>query len=35
VAPLTGKVAVKDGAIAIAKPQDDKESSEREDPGAF
>jgi general secretion pathway protein H len=35
VAPLTGKVTVKDGAIAIAKPQDDKESSDREDPGAF
>jgi general secretion pathway protein H len=35
VAPLTGKVTVKDGAIALPKPADDKEASEREDPGAF
>ncbi|HEY8074758.1 MAG TPA: type II secretion system protein [Labilithrix sp.] len=35
VAPLTGKVTIKDGAVAIATPQDDKEASEREDPGAF
>jgi len=35
VAPLTGKATVKDGAVAMAKPVDDKESSEREDPGAF
>ncbi|MDB4943382.1 MAG: ral secretion pathway protein [Labilithrix sp.] len=35
VSPLTGKITVKDGAVALAKPTDDKESSEREDPGAF
>ena len=35
VSPLTGKVTVKDGAIALPKPTDDKEASEREDPGAF
>jgi general secretion pathway protein H len=35
VAPLTGKVTVKDGAVEMPKPQDDKEASEREDPGAF
>jgi general secretion pathway protein H len=35
VAPLTGKVTVKDGAVAITKPVDDKESSDREDPGTF
>jgi general secretion pathway protein H len=35
VSPLTGKVTVKDGAVAMPKPLDDKESSEREDPGAF
>jgi general secretion pathway protein H len=35
VSPLTGKVAVKDGAVALPKPLDDKEASEREDPGAF
>jgi general secretion pathway protein H len=35
VAPLTGKVTVKDGAVEMPKPLDDKESSEREDPGAF
>ena len=35
VAPLTAKVTVKDGAVAMANPVDDRESSEREDPGAF
>jgi len=35
VAPLTAKVTVKDGAVALPKPIDDKESSDREDPGAF
>ena len=35
VSPLTGKVTVKDGAVPLPKPLDDKESSEREDPGAF
>jgi general secretion pathway protein H len=35
VAPLTGKTTVKDGAIAMPKPVDDTESSERQDPGAF
>ncbi len=35
IAPLTGKVTVKDGAVALPKPVDDKEASEREDPGAF
>ncbi|CAN5915500.1 hypothetical protein BH11MYX4_BH11MYX4_20970 [soil metagenome] len=35
VAPLTAKVTVKDGAVVLAKPIDDKESSDREDPGAF
>ena len=35
VAPLTGKVTVKDGAVPIAKPFDDRELNEREDPGGF
>jgi general secretion pathway protein H len=35
VAPLTGKVTVTDGAIALPKALDDKDLSEREDPGAF
>jgi general secretion pathway protein H len=35
VAPLTGKVTIKDGALDLQKPYDDKESSDREDPGAF
>ena len=35
VAPLTAKVTVKDGAVVVPKPIDDKESSDREDPGAF
>jgi general secretion pathway protein H len=32
VAPLTGRVVVKDGAVALALPTDDKGASEREDP---
>lgn len=35
VAPLTGKVTVKNGAVDLPTPVDDKEKSEREDPGAF
>ena len=35
VAPLTGKVTVKDGVAELPQPIDDKEASEREDPGAF
>jgi len=35
VAPLTGRVTVKDGAVDLPKPADDKESSDRADPGAF
>jgi general secretion pathway protein H len=35
VSPLTGKVAIKDGAVALTNPEDDKAASEREDPGAF
>lgn len=35
VSPLTGKVTVKDGAHPLPKAGDDKEASEREDPGAF
>lgn len=35
VAPLTGKVMIHDGAVAITEPRDDQEASEREDPGAF
>ena len=35
VSPLTGKVAVKDGAVPLKKPQDDGEASDREDPGSF
>ncbi|MBX3215356.1 MAG: prepilin-type N-terminal cleavage/methylation domain-containing protein [Labilithrix sp.] len=35
VAPLTGKVTIKDGAVDLPEPQDDNEASEREDPGAF
>jgi len=31
VAPLTGKVTVKDGAVEMPQPQDDQEASERED----
>ena len=35
VAPLTGKVTIKDGAVPIEKPTTDKEASDRVDPGAF
>ena len=35
VAPLTGKVTIKDGAVEMPQPQDDGEASDREDPGAF
>lgn len=35
VAPLTGKVTIKDGAVDLTLPQDDNEASDREDPGAF
>jgi general secretion pathway protein H len=35
VQPLTGKVTVKDGAVDLPTPQDDKEASEREDPESF
>jgi general secretion pathway protein H len=35
VQPLTARVTVKDGAVDMPAPKDDKESSEREDPGAF
>ena len=35
VAPLTAKVTVKSGVVTLPDPKDDKEASEREDPGAF
>jgi general secretion pathway protein H len=35
VSPLTGKIAVKEGAVPLPQPEDDKAASEREDPGAF
>lgn len=35
VAPLTGRVTIKDGAAPLPNPEDDKEASDREDPGAF
>lgn len=35
VQPLTGKVTIKDGAVDVAKPLDDKEASDREDPGTL
>lgn len=35
VSPLTGKVTVKDGPVPLPKPSDDREASEREDPGTF
>jgi general secretion pathway protein H len=35
VSPLTGKVHVKNGPVALVIPRDDKEASEREDNGAF
>jgi general secretion pathway protein H len=33
VAPLTGKVTIKDGVVELPNPQDDKEKSDREDTG--
>ncbi len=35
VSPLTGKVTVKDGVVPLTTPETDKDSSDREDPGAF
>jgi len=35
VAPLTGRVAIKDGAVELPKPVDAKEASERDDTGSF
>jgi general secretion pathway protein H len=35
VSPLTGKVSVKNGPIALVIPTNDKEASERDDNGAF
>lgn len=35
VAPLTGRVTIKDGAVDMPRPYDDKEASDREDPGTF
>jgi general secretion pathway protein H len=35
VAPLTGKVTIKNGAVALVIPRDDLEASERIDRGAF
>ncbi len=36
VAPLTGKVTIKDGAVELPSPEDDKAASDREDPsGGF
>jgi general secretion pathway protein H len=35
VSPLTGKVTVKDGAVDLPQPEDDKGASEREEPGTF
>lgn len=35
VSPLTGKVEVKSGPIALKIPRDDKEASEREEPGGL
>lgn len=35
VAPLTGKVTIKDGAVEFVNPIDDKEASEREDTGSL
>jgi general secretion pathway protein H len=35
VAPLTGKVTVKDGAVDLPQPEDDKAASERDEPGTF
>jgi general secretion pathway protein H len=33
VSPLTGKVTVKSGAVALEIPMDDRSASEREDTG--
>jgi general secretion pathway protein H len=35
VSPLTGKVTVKNGAVSLVIPLDDKSASERQDNGAF
>lgn len=35
VQPLTARVTIKDGPVDMPAPKDDKEGSEREDPGAF
>jgi general secretion pathway protein H len=35
VAPLTGKVTIKDGVVDLPAPRDDKDMSDRADPGAF
>lgn len=35
IAPLTGKVTVQDGAVALVKPEGEREASEREEPGGF
>lgn len=35
VQPLTGRVTIKDGPVDLPAPRDDKDASEREDPGAF
>lgn len=35
VQPLTARVHIKDGVVDMPAPKDDKEGSEREDPGAF
>jgi len=35
VAPLTGKITIKDGAVELQTGTDDKDRSDREDPGAF
>jgi general secretion pathway protein H len=35
IAPLTGRVTIKEGSVELPNPDDDKAASEREDPGAF
>lgn len=35
VQPLTGRVTIKDGPVELPVPKDDKEASERDDPGGF
>jgi general secretion pathway protein H len=35
VAPLTGKVTIKDGAVSLPEPTTDREASEREELGGF